>query len=72
MSVISKKSQVTIPVGALRAAGLEPGDDVRIVPAGPGRLELVRTDELIDRFAGAFGEETYPAGYLETLRDEWR
>ena len=30
MSVISRKNQVTLPVDALREAGLRPGDDVRV------------------------------------------
>lgn len=71
MSVISRKNQVTIPVEALRAAGLEPGDDVRVRAAGPGRLELLRTQDLVNEFAGIFGADAYPPGYLEELRDEW-
>jgi hypothetical protein len=56
----------------LRAAGLGPGDDVRVVAAGQGRLGVLRVDELIDQFAGIVGRETYPPGYLEELRREWR
>jgi bifunctional DNA-binding transcriptional regulator/antitoxin component of YhaV-PrlF toxin-antitoxin module len=71
VSLISRKNQVTIPVDALREAGLEPGDDVRIRAAGPGRLELARTADLVSEFAGVFGGDVYPPGYLEDLRDEW-
>lgn len=71
MSVISRKNQVTLPVDALRAAGLEPGDDVRVGVVGPGRLELVRADELVQEFAGVFDAEVYPEGYLDELRREW-
>ena len=71
MSVISRKNQVTLPVEALTAAGLEPGDDVRVHVVGPGRLELVRTEDLITEFAGAFDATIYPEGYLEDLRSEW-
>lgn len=71
MSVISRKNQVTLPVDALRGAGLEPGDDVRIQVVGPGRLELVRADDLVEEFAGVFDATVYPEGYLEQLRREW-
>jgi bifunctional DNA-binding transcriptional regulator/antitoxin component of YhaV-PrlF toxin-antitoxin module len=71
MSAISRKNQVTLPVEALRAAGLEPGDDVQVRAIAPGRLELVRADELIAEFAGAFDAKVYPEGYLDELRREW-
>jgi bifunctional DNA-binding transcriptional regulator/antitoxin component of YhaV-PrlF toxin-antitoxin module len=71
MSVISRKNQLTLPIEALRAAGLEPGDDVRVHVVGPGRLELVRADELVDEFAGVFDATVYPDGYLDELRREW-
>ena len=71
MSAISRKNQVTLPVEALREAGLEAGDDVRVRAVGPGRLELVRTDDLVAEFAGVFDATVYPEGYLEELRREW-
>jgi bifunctional DNA-binding transcriptional regulator/antitoxin component of YhaV-PrlF toxin-antitoxin module len=71
MSLISRKNQVTLPVDALRAAGLEPGDDLRVQAVAPGRLELVRTQDLVDEFAGVFDETVYPPGYLDALRREW-
>ena len=71
MSVISRKNQVTLPVDALRAAGLEPGDDLRVEVVGPGRLELLRAEDLVEEFAGVFDASVYPKGYLEELRREW-
>jgi bifunctional DNA-binding transcriptional regulator/antitoxin component of YhaV-PrlF toxin-antitoxin module len=71
MSVISRKNQLTLPVDALREAGLEPGDDVRVQVLGPGRLELVRADDLVAEFAGVFDKSVYPDGYLDELRREW-
>jgi bifunctional DNA-binding transcriptional regulator/antitoxin component of YhaV-PrlF toxin-antitoxin module len=71
VSIISRKNQVTIPVEALREAGLEPGDDVRVQAVAPGRLELMRTDDLIEEFAGVFDAAVYPPGYLHELRREW-
>lgn len=67
-----RKNQVTLPVEALRAAGLEPGDDVRVEAIAPGRLELVRAEELVAEFAGVFDAKVYPKGYLDELRREWR
>lgn len=71
MGVISRKNQVTLPVEALRAAGLEAGDDVRVEVRGPGRLELVRVDDLVEEFAGVFDAAAYPSDYLDELRREW-
>lgn len=71
MSVISRKNQVTLPIDALRGAGLEPGDDMRVQAVGPGRLELVRVDDLVAEFAGVFDAAVYPDGYLDQLRREW-
>jgi bifunctional DNA-binding transcriptional regulator/antitoxin component of YhaV-PrlF toxin-antitoxin module len=69
--MISRKNQVTLPVETLREAGLKPGDDVRILAVGPGRLELVRIEDLIKEFAGIYDSSVYPPGYLEELRREW-
>jgi bifunctional DNA-binding transcriptional regulator/antitoxin component of YhaV-PrlF toxin-antitoxin module len=71
VSVISRKNQVTLPIDALRSAGLGPGDDVRVQVIGPGRLEIVRVEDLVDEFAGVFDATVYPAGYLDELRREW-
>jgi bifunctional DNA-binding transcriptional regulator/antitoxin component of YhaV-PrlF toxin-antitoxin module len=68
---ISAKSQATIPVKALRDAGLKPGDEVRIVAAGRGRLILERDTNVVERHAGTLAD-VYERGELEALRDEWR
>ena len=71
MSAISRKNQITIPAEVMRQAGLEPGDDVRVRLVGRGRIELVKTAELVDEFAGSLDNTVYPPGYLEELRDGW-
>lgn len=71
MSAISRKNQITIPVDVLRASGLRAGDDMRIASAGPGRIEVVKTDELIEEYAGSFGEDVYPPEYLDEVRRGW-
>lgn len=72
MSTISRKNQVTLPVDALREAGLEPGDDVTVRATGAGRLELVRAEDLAREFAGVVDATVYPPGYLDDLRREWQ
>ena len=71
MSAVSRKNQVTIPKDVLAAAGVAAGDDVRISAAGPGRIELVKTDELIEEYAGRLDATVYPPGYLEEIRRGW-
>jgi AbrB family looped-hinge helix DNA binding protein len=71
MSAVSRKNQITIPADVMREAGLTPGDDVRIRSVGPGRIELVKSDELIREYAGTFDESVYPVGYLDEVRGGW-
>jgi AbrB family looped-hinge helix DNA binding protein len=71
MSAVSRKNQITIPADVMRAAGLAPGDDVRILSVAPGRIELVKSDDLIAEYAGSLDKAAYPAGYLDEVRSGW-
>jgi len=71
MSRISRKNQVTIPKQVLETVGLCAGDEVRLTPAGNGRIELVRTEDLIQEYAGIFDDSVYPPGYLDEVRAGW-
>ena len=68
---LSRKNQITIPADVIREAGLKPGDDVRVRSVGPGRIELIKTAELIEEFAGRLDCGTYPPGYLDDVRAGW-
>jgi AbrB family looped-hinge helix DNA binding protein len=72
MSKLSSKHQVTIPVRILREAGLAAGDEVVIRSNGQGRIEIERADDLVRRYAGSLPAGTYPDGYLDRMRGEWR
>lgn len=71
MSLVSRKNQITIPAEVMREAGLEPGDDVRVRTVGPGRVEMVKTEELIEEFAGGLDSGVYPPEYLADVRAGW-
>jgi bifunctional DNA-binding transcriptional regulator/antitoxin component of YhaV-PrlF toxin-antitoxin module len=69
---VSAKHQVTIPVQALRSAGLEPGDVLRVQADGAGRVLLTRVDELVDRYSGCLDTGGDLREQVKGLRDEWR
>jgi len=70
MPRVSRSNRITLPVEAMRAAGLHCGDEVTVRVTGDG--------ELVVKLAGARGEdqsgdakEIYAAQELKRLRDEW-
>ena len=67
---ISAKHQITIPIRAMTAAGLQTGDRVRAEAKGRGRVLLVREDDPVERHAGRLSG-VYRRGELDELRDEW-
>jgi len=68
---ISAKNQATIPVVALRRAGLKPGDEVQVEAIGAGRIVLTRVEETLAGYAGRL-TGVYPKGSLQKIRREWR
>jgi bifunctional DNA-binding transcriptional regulator/antitoxin component of YhaV-PrlF toxin-antitoxin module len=68
---VSSKNQVTIPVEAMRAAGLHAGDEITVRPLGAGELVIAITGSRVRRHAG-IAKAIYKADELEKLRDEWK
>jgi bifunctional DNA-binding transcriptional regulator/antitoxin component of YhaV-PrlF toxin-antitoxin module len=69
---VSTKNQVTIPVGALRDAGIRTGDVLRVEADGAGRLVLTQVDELLARYGGQVASGGRLGKAVEGLREEWR
>jgi bifunctional DNA-binding transcriptional regulator/antitoxin component of YhaV-PrlF toxin-antitoxin module len=70
MSRVSSKNQVTLPVAAMRAAGLRAGEEVTIRPLGDGELIIAARGSRVRRHAG-IATGIYEPGELDRLRDEW-
>jgi bifunctional DNA-binding transcriptional regulator/antitoxin component of YhaV-PrlF toxin-antitoxin module len=67
---ISSKHQVTIPLEAMRNAGLEAGERLTARADGPGRVVLEREVDVLELYAGAL-TGAYDRDTLTQLRDEW-
>jgi AbrB family looped-hinge helix DNA binding protein len=70
MAKVSSKNQVTLPVEAMRAAGLHPGDEVIVRPVGDGEVLVAARGSRVRRHAG-IATGIYQTGELDRLRDEW-
>jgi bifunctional DNA-binding transcriptional regulator/antitoxin component of YhaV-PrlF toxin-antitoxin module len=70
---VSRKNQVTLPVAALRAAGVAPGDVLRVEVEAEGVFRLIRQRDpwwdLFEEAKGSGGVTTREE--LEEMRDEW-
>jgi bifunctional DNA-binding transcriptional regulator/antitoxin component of YhaV-PrlF toxin-antitoxin module len=71
MPKVSGKNQVTIPVEAMRAAGLRAGDEITVRPVGNGEIMLATRASRVRRHAG-IATGIYKDGELDRLRDEWK
>jgi bifunctional DNA-binding transcriptional regulator/antitoxin component of YhaV-PrlF toxin-antitoxin module len=67
---LSTKNQATIPVQALREAGIQPGDELKVTASGPGKILLEREVDPLEQVKGAL-HGVYPPDYLQKLRAEW-
>ncbi len=67
---MSSKNQVTLPVAALRAAELEPGDEVTVRPIGASEIVIAARGSRVRSHAG-IATGIYEPGELDRLRDEW-
>lgn len=79
---VSRNGQIVLPAKARRAVGIEPGDQVVTIPAGPGLLrvekvagspgqtwsEFLESDE--NPLRGAFGPD--PQAFIDELRGSWQ
>lgn len=74
---LSPKHQVTIPLDAVQATGLVPGDELSVTVDRAGRIVLSRANDAdrrrraIRQVAGSMPGVWKP-GDLDRLRDEWR
>lgn len=71
MAKVSSKNQVTIPVKAMRAAGLRAGDEITVRPAGEGEIIIATRGSRVRRHAG-IATGIYKDGEVDRLRDEWK
>lgn len=71
MPKVSSKNQVTLPVEAMRAAGLHAGDEIVVRSVGEGEIILATRGSRVRRHAG-IATGIYKNGELDRLRDEWR
>jgi bifunctional DNA-binding transcriptional regulator/antitoxin component of YhaV-PrlF toxin-antitoxin module len=69
MTRLSSKNQVTIPVEAVRRAGLRPGMELRVEVDEQGRVVISEPTEvdLIDELSGSL-TGVWPADALEKMR----
>ena len=68
---ISSKHQITIGKEAFEAAGFRAGDIVTVRATGPGRVEVVSMESVLQKHAGAFDGGNEMRDAIEELRNEW-
>ena len=71
MPKVSSKNQVTLPVEAMRTAGLQAGDEVTVRPLGDGDVVIAARGSRVARHAGIATGIYKQQKELDSLRDEW-
>jgi AbrB family looped-hinge helix DNA binding protein len=71
MPKVSSKNQVTLPVEAMRAAGLHAGDEITVRSVGDGEIVIASRGSRVRHHAG-IAKGIYKNGELDRLRDEWK
>jgi bifunctional DNA-binding transcriptional regulator/antitoxin component of YhaV-PrlF toxin-antitoxin module len=71
MAKVSTKNQITLPVEAMRAAGIGPGDEVTVRHVGVGEILIAVRGSRVRRHAG-IATGIYRPGELDRLRDQWQ
>jgi bifunctional DNA-binding transcriptional regulator/antitoxin component of YhaV-PrlF toxin-antitoxin module len=71
MPRVSSKNQITLPVDAMRVAGLSAGDEVTVRPIGDGKVLVAASGSRVRRHSG-IATGIYRPGELNQLRDEWK
>jgi AbrB family looped-hinge helix DNA binding protein len=67
---VTAKNQITIPVDAMREAGVVPGDELQVVSVEDGKIVLERVGDPLETFAGSL-TGVWPKDALKKLREEW-
>ncbi|HXB65130.1 MAG TPA: AbrB/MazE/SpoVT family DNA-binding domain-containing protein [Solirubrobacteraceae bacterium] len=68
---MSSKNQVTLPIKAMRAVGLQAGDEITVRPTPDGEIVIAARGSRVRRHAG-IATGIYKPQELDRLRDEWR
>lgn len=72
-TTISAKNQITVPVEAMRAAGMAPGTRLEVLSVEPGKVVLIDNSPQAraERIRQHAGSHSYPSEYLKNLRKDW-
>ena len=67
---VSRKNQITLPVAALAAAHVKPGDILRVEVEADGVFRLIREEDPLEALIGSAPGLSADTN-LEELRNEW-